>query len=244
MTGSLGRYSRSPWCRNLSLTRLLVLAGQIREATKVSGKDDANCELSTDRDSRLNENFLALSVLRAMALEMQGRNSESDRALPTGVSRETLLDYEQNLLRYGGNLEMATEVVDRWVKRSPRSRIARQRQGEIAYRSKQYPVAVEAFEIAADQAVTTDDDEFGTDSVRRMISRLQSGLALEQVGRTDAAAGAYRAALDPAIEWPHETRAAALTRIAALAAARGDRGEAIGLLQKALKEAQKSSAST
>ena len=225
----VGAYTRSPWCRNVTLARLHLLSGQYTKAARVRGEESPDCYTTRLADSDLLETVAA--TIRSMSLDMLGQGSARDRERPPEITFDVLLDTEQNLWRYGGRLDRAGDVIDRWTKEGEASPLARQRKGEVAYLSKSFRQAVDAFRAAADAPVVESGVE-GWDRADRALAHLQLGAALEQLGDFQGADRAFQEAIDaePVDDF---VRSAARTRRAGLAARRGDKDRAVSLLSEA-----------
>ena len=178
------------WCREWSWRRDLVVAGRYAEAL-----DGFPSAFTTDRPGGFDDICSTLfnaspNLVAAVAAEESGDHeaaigwvrADPDldlSAYPDDDGEQALLfDTRLILRRFAGQLDRALEITDEWLAATPRSRLALDRRGEIAFLQQRYDEAAGYFSQAADAAAA---------ALPQAESQLKTGAALILAGRTDEA---------------------------------------------------------
>ena len=247
----------SPWCRSVARARLFYLAKRYEDSASVNGTDVGGCLDGGDFDDGSSRSDYYLRMFDAAANDALGRWDERDSAMVgeddmtsislNGVSG--LFDVQQDLWRSAGQFRRARDLTQRWIRESSRDPLALQRHGEVAYLSKSYRTAANAFAEAA-KAKVVSPAKAGWNGLDRAYVRLQLGVALEELDDFDGAHRAYEAVVNDrtplaagdgtsytsvtSMEMPL-VKAVAQARSAGLATKRGDLNRSVALLTQASK---------
>lgn len=167
------------WCREWSHRRDLVLAGRASQA--LEGLPTSFLDSRPERAGTTCEDDQGL--LRAVAtLEAGDRRGAVDGFRPADVNGDaeadpvarlvTILDADQNMWRFAGQLDRAAAASKAWIAAAPDDPLAHDRAGEIAFLDKDFRAAADAFAAAAKLAT----------KVQLADEQLKQGTALELGG--------------------------------------------------------------
>lgn len=179
------------------------------------------------------------------AADLYGVLADPQGSLDSGLVDELgSADWLQNALRMWGSLDAALAVDEAWLEQSPNDPFALDRLGEAHYLLGNYAEAAEAFSASLDAWPMNDPGDDGTFYAEHATGpawvALRLGAALAELGRTDEAREALRAAAEEPLIVPMEdtqdrqVEFYALSRLARLDHDAGDDAAAIVKLEAAV----------
>jgi tetratricopeptide (TPR) repeat protein len=182
----------APWCADFSARRDLILAGRPRAA--LPGLPTEFTDAGGGSACELTDAALLAVVARAEAGDVRGAVAQLRRDSGMGYGRavRVIADRRQNLWRFAGRYDRAAAVAAAFARARPRSPIAYERLGEIAFLRRAYGESARFFGRAARNARAARPDW----SPAEAINVVKRGIALRFAGRQEAALPVLAAAED------------------------------------------------